>query len=211
MVRVHRQPDRAGGRAGIDQRQFALVAVCELCPAHVPAGRGDTVALRLTHGDGRMMLLLMGCVLFLGAALQSTVGFGFALFVVPLLVLLDVPLPMAISLSVIGALPQRIHAIGQLRTHVPWAPLKTLIVTGLLGVPLGALLFRLFSVGSHVVLQQIIGLLIVVLVVAKANIKIRPRDNVAFPASVTRGHAVRNLDRPRQYRRPAGHSLGPCP
>jgi uncharacterized membrane protein YfcA len=65
-------------------------------------------------------LLIIATVLFGGSLLQGTVGFGFALFAVPLLLATGLPMPMVLAVNAISTAVQAGNGVHHLRADVPW-------------------------------------------------------------------------------------------
>jgi uncharacterized membrane protein YfcA len=73
-----------------------------------------------------------------GSLLQSAVGFGFGLFVVPLLLLItDLAIFNTIGLMAAAGLTQSVVSVFHLRHHIDWKTILPLMVVGVLGLQLG--------------------------------------------------------------------------
>ncbi len=78
------------------------------------------------------MLLLLTASVFLGSAiLQSIAGFGFSLFAIAALLMLDYPLPEAVVLSTFGSTIQRCIGVATLHRSADWRTLSPLILIGI--------------------------------------------------------------------------------
>ena len=81
---------------------------------------------------------LLACgILSVGMVLQGAVGFGVALFAVPLLLAAGIPLPIVVALFPFSSLAQCSWNCYQIREDVPWR--DSIRITGwrLVGLPLG--------------------------------------------------------------------------
>ncbi len=114
-----------------------------------------------------MQLIAGGAVFLLAGVLQSTVGFGFSLFTVPMLLLIGIPLPQAVMMTIIGAVTQCLLAVHHLRHAVNIRELMPMVIVGLLALPGGIAALRHLSRQSSTVTRQCIGALILALVLAR--------------------------------------------
>ena len=134
--------------------------------------------------------ITIGVLLFACAAIQSMVGFAFTLFALPLLLLLtDLSAPQAVMLSLLGSLAQRLLMIRALRHACDWKKLLPVILTGLLGLPLGVMLLKRFSSLDPAVVRQWIGVLILVVVIVSRVVRIAPRERLAVGWGLLAGFA----------------------
>lgn len=122
--------------------------------------------------------LYIGGVLFFCSSVQSTVGFAFSLFGLPLLLLLGLPLPETVALTTIASVLQRIFTVYSLRAHVNWRELLPMITIAALSLPLGTWLLRLLSTQSRTTAQQVIGGIIMLALLVQAVIRVAPRSRV---------------------------------
>ena len=133
-----------------------------------------------------------------GSLLQSGVGFGFGLFVVPLLLLItDLALYNTIGLMAAAGLIQSIVSVYYLRRHVDWKTLLPLMVVGIIGLQLGVWLQYALAGLDKVVLRQIVGAMQLATLLAFLLFKVEPRDRIhifwaiaaLFMGGVTSGFA----------------------
>ena len=104
----------------------------------------EIVAIALTLGGGSL--------------LQSGVGFGFGLFVVPLLLLItDLALYNIIGLMAAAGLTQTVVSVYHLRRHVDWKALLPLMVAGIIGLQLGVWLQSVIVGMDKTTIRQIVG------------------------------------------------------
>ncbi len=114
-----------------------------------------------------MSLLLAGfvslAVFCLASAAQAVTGFGSALVAVPLLTLAFGPVVAVLASTIVG-LVLTAHASVQERAHVDRGVATRLVLTGLLGLPLGYLVLTLVPARSlKLVIAAVLGVLVVVL------------------------------------------------
>lgn len=64
-------------------------------------------------------IIMVGVIIFLGGMVQSVIGFGYALFATPLLLLLDIPLPDIIILVSTSSMLQSVIGVKKLNEDVP--------------------------------------------------------------------------------------------
>jgi uncharacterized membrane protein YfcA len=82
-------------------------------------------------------IIKIGSVLCLGSIIQSSSGFGFGLFALPLLLLIGIALPESVIIIVIGSAVQKIAAVSRLRKAVDWKGHAPFMAVGLAALPLG--------------------------------------------------------------------------
>ena len=113
-----------------------------------------------------------------GALLQGTVGFGMALFAVPLIVWAGVPLPVTIAAVMTGAAVQMGVGGWRLRDHISWRPVVGVNLCRLLTLPLGWLtLIAVVAAGSGRA-KQVVGVMLLLAVLARALVRVRPRQKL---------------------------------
>jgi len=102
--------------------------------------------------------------MLLGCLVQSSAGFGFGLFALPILLFLGFDLPHSVMIVVTGSAIQKITAVTYLRKDVDWKGLLPYMLTGLAALPLGVYLMYQVSFLSQPQAKQIIGICIFSLV-----------------------------------------------
>lgn len=119
------------------------------------------------------LLARIAMVLFIGGFIQSSAGFGFGLFALPLLLFLELKLQEAVIIVVIGSAIQKIMGIRYFRKVINLKEISPLIISGLTGLPIG--LYLMFKVsGMHVSsIKQVIGFLIVFMLLLRWSKLIR--------------------------------------
>jgi uncharacterized membrane protein YfcA len=96
--------------------------------------------------DGAMLAVL--AVIFLATLIRSAFGFGEALIAVPLLALL-IPIDVAVPLAVLLSITVALVAVVQDWHHIHLRSASWLVLSTLLGIPLGLLLLK--TAPEHVV------------------------------------------------------------
>lgn len=111
------------------------------------------------------MTLSVLVILFLASLIQGAAGFGFALFAMPLLLLVGIKTPEAVALSSASTLFQTGLASFQLRQYIIWPKVWWATSVRLLTLPVGIyLLYQLDGLNINQV-KQIIGGLILAIVI----------------------------------------------
>ncbi|HLP45068.1 MAG TPA: sulfite exporter TauE/SafE family protein [Candidatus Kapabacteria bacterium] len=120
-------------------------------------------------------ILQIGGALVLGGFIQSSSGFGFGLFIIPVLLFFGFSLAPTVIIVVIGSAIQKVTALPYLKQHLDWKEMMPFILIGLLGLPLGIYaMFKISNMDQPIVKQVIGGLVMVMLVLQwKGAIKIR--------------------------------------
>jgi len=121
----------------------------------------------------------IGGVLCLGSIIQSSSGFGFGLFALPLLLLMGHPLPESVVIIVIGSAVQKIAAVSRLWKAVDWKGQAPFMAVGLAALPLGVYCLYRVSLLSQPFMKQIIGSLILVLLLLQWRGVIKSREKIA--------------------------------
>ena len=125
----------------------------------------EIVAIALTLGGGSL--------------LQSGVGFGFGLFVVPLLLLItDLTLYNTIGLMAAAGLTQSVVSVYYLRRHVDWKALLPLMVVGLIGLQLGVWLQSVIAGMDKTTIRQIVGAVQLATLLVFLLLKVEPQDRI---------------------------------
>jgi len=121
----------------------------------------------------------IGGVMILGSIIQSSSGFGFGLFAVPLFLFMGFPLPETVIIVVMGSAVQKITAVSYLWKAADWKGQAPYMAVGLATLPLGVYcLYRVSFLGQPAV-KQVIGALILLLLLLQWKGLIRSREKVA--------------------------------
>jgi len=123
------------------------------------------------------LIVRISAVLFIGGFIQSSAGFGFGLFALPLLLFMNLPLQEAVIMVVMGSAIQKLLGIGYFRKVINIREMAPLIAAGLTGLPIG--LFLMFKVaGLHQSsVKQVVGILILFMLILRwSGLKGRPGE-----------------------------------
>ncbi len=123
-------------------------------------------------------IVRIGTVMILGGIIQSSSGFGFGLFAIPLLLFFGFDLPATVTMVIIGSAIQKVTALKYLKDDLDWKEMRPFMLVGLLTLPLGVYtMFKISSMDQELVKQVIGGLIILLLALRKLG-KIQPRETV---------------------------------
>jgi len=117
-------------------------------------------------------------VMCLAGIIQSAVGFAFALFAMPLLIWIGMPLPNAMATVAVCSLIQAVLGAGRLRDAVPWR--LSLITTGvrLVTVVAGLFILRRLTVLSTNEIRLVVGCILCCMVGIQFTGRKRPAETV---------------------------------
>lgn len=119
-------------------------------------------------------------IALLGALLQGALGFGIALFALPLMVWVDVPLPVAIAVVHTTSVGQMGWGCWKYREHILWKPAAGVNLGRLATLPLGVLtLAYLVSLGTGPV-KLVVGVALLLAVVIRTAVRVQPREKVRW-------------------------------
>lgn len=125
------------------------------------------------------MTLLLTTLVFLGSAiLQSIAGFGFSLFTVASLLILDYPLPEAVVLSTFCSTINRCISVATLYRAADWRVINPLILTGIFALPIGIWLLQSLSLQEQSIIEQVFGILIITILAVHWFFKVKPQEKV---------------------------------
>jgi len=111
--------------------------------------------------------------------LQSSVGFGFDLLALPLLLIIGVDLPSALMLLLLTSSAQIALAVHQLRRALQWRELGPVIGTSLGSLPIGLYLLYLLSEMGRAAIQQVVGALVLAALSLRVLARVQSRDRLA--------------------------------
>lgn len=120
-------------------------------------------------------IIKIGSVMILGSIIQSSSGFGFGLFAIPILLFFGFDLPATVIMAIIGSAIQKVTAVNYLKDELNWKAMFPYMLTGLVSLPLG--IYAMFKVSAmdQSVVKQIIGGLVLVLLVLRWKGTIKSR------------------------------------
>ena len=123
-----------------------------------------------------MHYLLIGTAVALGCLLQSAVGFGFGLFVIPVLLLLGLEPQQAIPIVIVNAWAQIVAGMLHHRERLPWAKVAGWSAAAAAALPVGVWLLGLVTTLDAGQIRQVFGVL--VLLALFVHWRARPRTSV---------------------------------
>ncbi len=127
--------------------------------------------------DPVTIILLMIVVCF-GGVMQSAVGFAYALFATPLLVLIGIPLPSTIVIVATCSLVQSIFGALHLRAHSPWRIAAVALVIRLSATAIGILWLKRLATLPMDDIRLIVGVVLCLLVTVQWLIRVKPADHL---------------------------------
>jgi hypothetical protein len=131
--------------------------------------------------------VLVALISTLASALQSFVGFGFALFAIPPLLLLGLSLPEAVAISLSGTFVQGMAAAVKLHGHIRWRDIAPLTAVRLLTIPVGlAMMVVLVKLGEAQT-KQAVGAALLIALILWGAVRVQPRERLATGWGVAAG------------------------
>lgn len=123
-------------------------------------------------------VLGVGLILFLAAAAQSAVGFGYALFATPLLVLFGIPIEWVIAIVSTCSMLQSFLAAHNLRSHIPWRTSLTAIAIRMVAVIVGLIGLNYMTGQDSAKIRLVVGIALCSLVLLQWLWRPAPVDRV---------------------------------
>tara|TARA_B100000809_G_scaffold250763_1_gene283568 strand:+ start:1354 stop:2103 length:750 start_codon:yes stop_codon:yes gene_type:complete len=125
-----------------------------------------------------LSLILVGIVLFLSSVAQSAIGFGYAVYSTPLLLLLGLPLPQVIALVATGSLVQSSIGLISLRADAPWRDICIACVVRLFAIMAGIFVLTRFVTLDHNIINASIGTGVCLIVIIQVASRPVPKKRV---------------------------------
>ena len=125
-------------------------------------------------------LILIGLVLMVGSAIQSAAGFGFGLFAIPLLLLVDFASYEAIAIVGACAMVQCGLGAWKLRRYPHWRSLWPLVPFVVIMQPIGAMLQKILNDQGPALVKQVFGGVLLTVLASQWLLKPKPREKVAY-------------------------------
>ena len=119
-------------------------------------------------------VVVAGVIICFAAAAQSAAGFGSALFAVPLLVWLGIPLPNVIALVATCSTTQTLMGVHTLRDDVPWRVSFITISVMLVGLVTGLILLKQLATLNPDPIRLVMGCVLIFLVILQGVIRPKP-------------------------------------
>lgn len=123
-------------------------------------------------------LIPVGLTLLLGSFVQGTVGFAYALFVLPILIWLGIPLSHAVAFITVSVLVQVSLGTYRLRGHVKWREVLWGTLLRYLTFPIGMSLLVLVNTLETDRIKQALGGILLITIAAQLVWRIQPRDEL---------------------------------
>jgi uncharacterized membrane protein YfcA len=125
-----------------------------------------------------LAILKIGGVMMLGSIIQSSSGFGFGLFAIPILLFFGFDLSSTVIMIVIASAIQKVTAINALKERLTWREMAPFMFTGLAALPLGVFAMSKVSGMDQAAVKQVIGFLVLAVLLLRWKGTIQPRDDV---------------------------------
>jgi len=123
---------------------------------------------------------LPGMAVLTASLLQSAVGFGYTLFLLPLLLVMGyAPFEIVVVTAIVSSLAQRIFILTHLHRAVDWRTLAPMMLIGLAAIPMGICLLCQVSSQTQSTIKQIIGGCILLLLLLQWFGRVAPRDSIS--------------------------------
>lgn len=123
-------------------------------------------------------IIITAAIILVACAIQSAVGFGYALFATPLLISIGVTLPESIALITTCSLIQALIGARHLRAAVPWRLSMIASATRLSFVVLGLFILKKITAMNPGDIRFIIGLILCLIVIIQFFVKKKPAQKV---------------------------------
>lgn len=121
------------------------------------------------------VLLLAGVTVFLAVVLQSAVGFGMALFAIPVLLWLGADLPTAVAMLVVSTAAQSFYGVAVYRQHIPWRAVWAVTPWRFAFMIAGVWLLWYLDALPRDTIKQIVGLTMLAILLVQVALRIKPR------------------------------------
>lgn len=130
--------------------------------------------------DPTLLMLAIALTVAVSAIIQGSVGFGFALFTMPVLLILGLPPKVAVFTSGTCSFILTSYVAWKVRRHVAWRELAPYFIAGWLGVPFGLFLLHRVALLHPDTIKQIFGGLVLLAVIVQQLAKIQPQARVGW-------------------------------
>lgn len=125
-----------------------------------------------------IVILGLAMIIFLASAIQSAVGFAFALFATPLLTWTGMPLPDIIATVAVCSFVQSSLGARNLHDSIPWRLSLTAVATRVATLILGLIILKRIANLDVGFIRLIVGLILCFLVLLQLVIKTVPKKNM---------------------------------
>lgn len=124
------------------------------------------------------ILLSIAGALALGSTIQSASGFGFALFSVPLLLLIGCRSYEAIVLVSVAAAGHALVGVFLLRRHVNWARVLAMILIACAAQPFGVAVLGVLADQDRATVRRVFGAIVLLALVLQVALRVQPRERL---------------------------------
>lgn len=124
-------------------------------------------------------IIQIGSILIFGSIIQSSAGFGFGLFALPIMLYLGFGLPETVIIMVIGSAVQKITAISVMWKSADWKGHAPYMGVGLLALPLGVLCMYHVSFMDQDTVKQVMGGIIMLMLLLQWKGIIKAKEHVS--------------------------------
>jgi uncharacterized membrane protein YfcA len=128
--------------------------------------------------DQLIIMISIAGVLATGSMLQSAAGFGFALFTVPLLILLGCRSYEAIVLVSVAAAAHALVGVFLLRRHVHWPRVLAMIALACIAQPFGVAVLGVLAEQDRSTVRRVFGAIVLFALLLQAALRIKPRERL---------------------------------
>jgi uncharacterized membrane protein YfcA len=132
-------------------------------------------------------MIELALIVLLGATVQSAVGFAYSLITLPLFLQAGLNLPQAVAMSFATSTVQRVFFVAKRHSAIDWGKLWVPIVFSLLALPVGVFLLVLVSNESMSAVKQLVGALVLLTVILRLSIRIKPKSSIGMIWGVLAG------------------------
>lgn len=122
--------------------------------------------------------LMIGSVVLIGATIQSAVGFGFGVMVIPTLVYFGVDPAVAVMLGLLLVTPINVMTYLSTRKHVGHLHLLPFVILVLLVQPFGVVLLEMLKTLGRDQIKAFFGIVILVVLALQWFFRVKPRANL---------------------------------
>lgn len=123
-------------------------------------------------------IFLSALILFVGGFLQSTVGFAYGLFAIPLLMMVGIPVEEVIAVIIVSSSVQGLLAARSLKEYIPRDYIVLPAVLRAIFVVFGVVLLQIIVDFNKQLMQAIIGAVLIISVLALWLVPRRPSTEV---------------------------------
>ncbi|UOQ50368.1 sulfite exporter TauE/SafE family protein [Gracilibacillus caseinilyticus] len=122
-------------------------------------------------------VLLFLFIILVASVLQTSTGFGFSIMATPFLLMLFLP-QEAIQINIILSLLISVSLIWKLSNDIDFTLLKRFIISSIVGVPFGIVIFIFVNINAFKIGVSILLLALTLLLIC--NVKVKPTRNRDF-------------------------------